>query len=103
VLFQIIYNKESSIIVTRTVASLFWLFVIPGAVLLRPWREKIGTAAWLVMGTVLGMATAGIGSYYLGLLGINLKYSAALLPALVIASGVVLQRSKRHSNTLSHS
>ena len=41
-----------------------------------------------VAGTAVGMAVSGISSYYLGLIGLNLRFHAVLLPLLVI--GVML-------------
>jgi hypothetical protein len=95
ILFKIVYYNESIMVVIRMVASLFWLFTLPGMAILYFWKEKLNVAIRILMGTVMGMATVGIASYYLGLIGLNLKYQTLVLPlAIIIAVAVILFKKK---------
>lgn len=94
IILQLVFYKENPLTILKITAGLFWLFTIPGMAILLFWREKIGNAALLVMGTVLGMAVVGIASYYLGIVGLNIKYSGIILPILVTATALTFSLKK---------
>ena len=87
IIFKIIYFKESFFIITRTVLSIFWLFVLPGYFAMFYWHEKLGFIERLVVGIALSAAIIGALSYYLGLIGLNIKYHALSLPLVIIVIG----------------
>ncbi len=94
-MLKIIFLSESIVATTRTAASLFWLFVLPGFALMYYWQEKLEFVERLIIGTVLGLAITGVVGYNISLLGINMKYHAIILPALMLAVGAVIVLKKK--------
>ena len=90
IIFKIIFFKESFFIVLRAVFSIFWLFVFPGYSIMLYWNDKLDFAERLVIGVALSAAVIGISSYYIGLIGLNVKYHSILLPIILISSGIFL-------------
>ena len=84
IILKIAYYKESLLVVVRTAAALFWLFMLPGYAMMLYWREKLGFTERVVAGTVAAMALNGIASYYLGLIGLKLQNQTLILPAAVV-------------------
>ena len=94
IILQAVFYRENAAVVLRLAAGIFWLFTIPGAAILLPWKEKISPAAMAAMGTVLGMAVVGIASYYLGVLGVDIKYSGVILPIIVVVAALAISLKK---------
>ena len=86
-IFKIAFFNESIFVVLRTVFSIFWPFLIPGYFIMFHWHEKLDLTERIIAGTMLSAAILGIFSYYLGLIGLNIKYSAIILPIVLILSG----------------
>ncbi len=78
------YRGESIVVVARTAAAIYWLFVIPGYAVMFHWRAHLGFVERTVAGTVAAMVVAGVASYYLGLMGLKLQNQTLILPAAVI-------------------
>ncbi len=89
VVFKIAFFKEEVTVLLRTVLSLFWLFVLPGYFILLYWKEKLGFMERFIVGIMVSAAIIGIASYYIGLIGLNIKYHTALLPLVLIIIGIV--------------
>ncbi len=89
VVFKIAFFKEEVTVLLRTVLSLFWLFVLPGYFILLYWKEKLGFMERFIVGIMVSAAIIGIASYYIGLMGMNIKYHTALLPLVLIIIGIV--------------
>lgn len=87
VIFKIVFYKENFIVLVRYVLSLFWLFVLPGYAIMLYWMERLDFLERVIAGIALSAAITGISSYYIGLLGLNIKYHAVLLPLAVILAG----------------
>jgi hypothetical protein len=96
----IAFYKESPLTVIKVAAGIIWLFTLPGMAILWRWKDKLNSAALAILGTILGMAVVGIGSYYLGLVGINIKYSGIFLPIAVIAISAAISYWKKASSPL---
>jgi|TARA_Y100000310_G_scaffold336415_1_gene420886 uncharacterized membrane protein len=94
IIFKIVYFKENLIVIFRSVISLFWLFVLPGYIIMLYWREKLGFTERFVIGIGLSAAVIGIFSYYFGLLGLNIKYHGVLLPIILILIGIIINLRK---------
>ena len=88
--FKIIFFKENLMVVFRTVLSIFWMFIIPGYFILFYWREKLNFTERLIIGIASSAAVIGIFSYYLGIIGINIKYHTIILPLIMIFIGSFL-------------
>jgi uncharacterized membrane protein len=94
VIFKIAFFKEDLMILFRTVLSLFWLFALPGYFIMLYWKEKLEFTERFVVGIALSAAIIGILSYYIGLLGLNIKYHMFVLPLVLIVSGIVINMRK---------
>ena len=93
--FKIAFFKEDLITVLRTVLSLFWLFALPGYCLMIYWSDKIEFVERFAIGIFLSAAITGVLSYYLGLLGLNIKFHAILFPILISVAGLIAAIDKR--------
>jgi len=83
VIFKILFYKENLIIILRTVFALFWMFALPGYAVMYYWHDKLSFLERFIIGIALGIAVIGIASYYLGLIGLNIKYHV-VLPLVII-------------------
>ncbi len=92
-IFKIIFFKEDFFVLLKIILSLFWLFVIPGYFLMLYWKNLDFTER-LVVGIALSAAIIGITSYYLGLIGLHIKFHAILLPLIMILGGIGAALSK---------
>jgi uncharacterized membrane protein len=90
IIFKIAFFKENLIILFRNALSLFWLFVLPGYFLMLYWKEKLEFIERFIIGIALAAAIIGIFSYYLGLIGLNIKYHTIVLPLILILFGVII-------------
>ena len=95
IIFKIAFFNERLVILTRTVLSLFWVFVLPGYFLMLYWKEKLPFTERFVIGIALSAAIVGISSYYLGIIGLNIKYHTILLPLTIIIIGFVVNSYKK--------
>lgn len=98
IVFKIVFFKEDLFGVFRAVSSIFWLFVLPGYFMMLYWSEKLEFIERIVVGIALSAGIIGMLSYYLGLIGLNIKYHAALLPLTIIIAGLIAAMNKRHNN-----
>jgi len=89
VIFKIAFFNENLNVILRSVVSLFWIFLFPGYLLMLAWSEKLNFAERLIIGFVLSAAIIGLASYYVGLIGINIKYHFVLLPLILIGIGII--------------
>lgn len=87
VIFKLVFFKENLLVLFRNVLSLFWLFVLPGYFVMLYWKEKLNFLERFVIGIALAAGIIGIFSYYLGLIGLNIRYHVALLPLAIILLG----------------
>ena len=98
--FKIAFFKENFFTLIRTVASLFWLFVIPGYFIMIYWHDRVGFMERLVIGIFATTGIIGISSYYLGVFGLHIRYHTILLPSILILIGLAVNlrnSSKPHS------
>ncbi len=96
--FKIVFYNESLLVVGRTVLGFFWLFVLPGYVLMLFWREKLDFLERLVLGTTAAVALISLASYYLtlaGLMGIHGQW--VFLPMVIeaVTGGIIFYRLKK--------
>ena len=89
VAFQIAFFKENILVTLRYVLSLFWIFVLPGYFLMLYWNEKLEFLERILIGIALAAAVTGIFSYYIGLMGLHIKYHTVLLPLIIIIVGLI--------------
>jgi len=87
IIFKLVFFKESFTIILKVVFSIFWLFVLPGYLIMYYWHQKLEFIERLIVGIALSAAFIGIFSYYFGILGINIKFHTILLPIILIIIG----------------
>ena len=95
IIFKIAFYKESFIVLLRNVLSLFWLFVLPGYFIMLYWEEKVDFIERFIIGIAFSAAIIGIFSYYIGLIGLNIKFHTIILPLLLILIGIIINLGKR--------
>jgi uncharacterized membrane protein len=88
VALKLAFYRQDITATTRAAFALWWMFTLPGYALLYYWREKLELAERIVLGTAAAAAVTAIASYYLGLLGLHVKYHAIVLPVAMIAVGI---------------
>ena len=94
-IFKIIFSKEELIILFRMILSLFWLFVLPGYFAMLYWGEKLDFTERLIVGIALSAAIIGISSYYIGIIGLDIKYHTILMPLMIECIGYFIAANKR--------
>ena len=87
-ILKIVFFKEDFTVLIRYAASLFWLFILPGYFAMLYYREKIEFIERIVVGFAVSAAVIGVFSYYIGLIGLNIKYHTFLLPLILIIAGI---------------
>lgn len=87
ILLKIVFYKESLGNIFTLAASFYYLFILPGFAWLYFWQKELGFMARFIIGFAASLAIVGIESYYLGLLGLDLKTFAYFVPAAIIISG----------------
>lgn len=101
VIFKIVLFKETLVTLFLALGVLFYSIIIPGVILLAYLNKKLGSFSRLVLGSVLAIALTGIASYYLGLLGLHVKYHPYIIPPLIMLVGLFLfYRENRYSQNL---
>lgn len=96
VIFKIAFYNEGLSALLRNVLSLFWLFVLPGYFAMLYWHEDLEFIERFVLGIMLSAGITGIFSYYLGLMGLNIKHHTVLLPVTLIFAGLIFALTKKH-------
>ena len=64
------------------------------------WREKLEFTERAVVGTAAAAALTAIASYYLGLIGLHVKYHWILLPAAMIIAGIAANMLKKKKQNI---
>lgn len=95
IILKIVFYKENFLLILRLTASFFWMFILPGFALMYNWEEKIRFTERFVISIALSAAVIGVSSYYLGLIGLHIKYHSILLPAIFIALGFLIFFKKK--------
>ena len=85
---EIAFYKQDVLTNLRTGLAVFWMMVLPGYMLLYYWKEKIDFTERIIIGSALALGVIAVSSYYLGLIGVHIKFQGILLPLLMIAVGV---------------
>lgn len=100
IIFKIAFFKENIVVLLRNVVSLFWLFVLPGYFIMLYWKEQLGFAERFVISIMLSAAVIGMASYYLGLIGLDLRFHSIILPPILMLVGIIifLKRKEHQKN-----
>lgn len=87
IIFKAIFYKENFTVIIKVIAGLFWLFVLPGFSLMYYWHTKLDFLERFLIGIAASLALVGTISYYVGLIGLHIKYHALLLPIVLLVFG----------------
>ena len=90
IIFKIAFFKEDILFILKTVFAFFWIFVLPGFFIMYYWHEKTDILERVIIGIVLSAALMGVSSYYIGILGVHIKYHGFILPLFYLIVGVIL-------------
>lgn len=90
VLLKILLPLSSLAEISRLIAGVFWLFVLPGYCIMLPWQKELVLMERAVIGMLAAAGLLAIASYYLGMAGVHIRSHTVLLPALVIAASGAL-------------
>ena len=93
---KIAFYNDSFIVTLRSTLAVFWLFIIPGYFGMLYWHENLDFVQRIVIGAAVAAGLMGTISYYLGLMGLNIKYHMILLPVLVIILGLLLSMTNKN-------
>ena len=95
---KIVFFKEAWIVTLRLVLSFVWVFILPGLSIMFYWEDKLRFTERLIIGVGISSAIIGIASYYIGLIGLNIKYHVILLPLLCLAAGAFIAFKTKFSH-----
>jgi len=90
IIFKIGFYKESLFSLARVLFSFYWLFIIPGIFMTYTFSNKLRFIERFFIGFGIGAAMVGLLSYYLGLLGLHIKYHGILLPFLFLTIAIFI-------------
>jgi len=93
IVFRIVFFKENIIIILRILVSLFFI-MLSGFFMMYYWHNELNFITRLTVGSVLAFALLGVFSYYLGLLGLHVRYHGIFIPLLFYVIGFVLNFKK---------
>ncbi len=94
----IAFYKESPFVTFKVAASLFFLFALPGYLILSNWKENIDFLEKLIGGSLISSALFIAMTYYSGLAGLNVKYSTWIAPIILYLIGfaiIFIQHKKK--------
>ena len=91
---KIAFYNETHTIIFRTTIAIFWLFILPGFSVMLYWK-KLEFLTRLLISIPLSASVLGTASYYLGLIGFNLNYHTIILPAVMIAVGLIINLKQK--------
>ena len=88
--FKIVFFREGMLLIIRVSLSLFWMLVLPGYFIMLYWADNLDFLERIIVGVAACAAMTGIFSYYLGLIGIGIKYHAVILPLFIVVAGAAV-------------
>ncbi|MDO8480275.1 MAG: hypothetical protein Q7S65_00500 [Nanoarchaeota archaeon] len=87
------FYKESLLVILRTELAIVWMFLLPGYLLFR--NREWSFLEKNVMGALVAGAILGIASYYLGLLGLNVRWHVWLIPLVVMLIALLAHKKSK--------
>ena len=101
IILKIVFINEDIPTIARFTASFFWLLVLPAFPLTYIYKN-LNFIERLSLSVVASAGLMGIGTYYLGLIGIHIRYSILLLPVVYICLTLlvlVLVKMRNHGGS----
>ncbi len=97
IVLKIVFFKEQFVMILTLAFVFFWVLILPGFSLAYYWHEKIDFLERLVIGFAISAGLVGILSYYLGLVGVHVKYHGVILPVVLLALAAFYALKKNKS------
>jgi len=94
VIFKVVFYREGIISTSRTALALFWILILPGYALMHYWKKRLEFTERIVIGTAVAAAIIAVASYYLGLVGLHVKYQVVVLPLAMLAVAALTWKRK---------
>ena len=91
ILIGIAFYESGILTIVKTTLALAWLFLLPGYMIMLRWHNDLPLGTRLVIGIGFSTAILGIASYYAGLAGWNAQTHGFIIPAVIIALGILLE------------
>lgn len=91
-IFKIVFYKDTIINSVKISFAIMWIMIIPGYTFMLYWREHLNFIERAVIGSCASAGMYGILSYYLGIIGVHVKYHIFILPVLFIVIGVFMSK-----------
>ncbi len=95
IMLKILFPLSGIAEIAKLIGGVFWLFTIPGWLLMIPWRNEIELKERIVVGMLAAAGLFAIASYYFGIAGLHVRYHTLLFPILVIVISAIIFYSKR--------
>lgn len=100
VIIKIVLYKEDLYLLFLVVLRLFYSIIMPGLFISLYLYKKLNFMARLVLGSVFTIALTSITSYYLGLIGLHIKYHPCIIPPVIMLLGMWLFLKNTHPKGL---
>jgi len=85
---SITFRDESLITSLKLMAGLFWMFLIPGFMILYRWKETLSLLERIVISVPVSAGLFGLLSYLTGIFGMPVWNQPILLPAIIGIVGI---------------
>lgn len=95
IILRILFFDEEWIRLLKTALLVYYVFVLPGIGITYLFKG-LSFIERLAASVAINAAVVGIVSYYLGLAGVHIKYSAIILPPLLmlVSAAMLIRRSE---------
>jgi len=94
IILKVVFYKELFLNTLKISFGIFWIFVVPGYFMMFYWEKELDFFSRLIIGVAVAGALIGILSYYIGLIGLNIKYHTIIFPIAIILICLFLNRKK---------
>ena len=84
ILLKIVFFNENILFVSRLVSSFFWMFILPGFVLMYYWSDKLEFLERFIISVPLSAVIVSVTSYYISLIGLHAKFHPVIVPLIYI-------------------
>lgn len=88
IMMRLIFSRDSILVIVKLLSALFWMFVLPGYSLTFWCHRNLDFLTRVVVGVGISAALMAVGGYYLGLLGLHVRYHGIVIPVFLILCGI---------------
>ncbi|MBM3199636.1 hypothetical protein FJZ53_01775 [Candidatus Woesearchaeota archaeon] len=88
--FKIAFYKQDWLTAIMLVFKIFSVIVIPGLFLVAYLHKRLDFTTRIIIGSALMIGFVSITSYYLGIIGLHVKYHPFVIPSIALVLGLTL-------------